>query len=259
MLRHLFEVGLDSREIIGTITVTASDTGERIANVSMTAILFNQTSEIFQFGKLSDENGIFEYTFFSLDPQPTFSDTAHWGLFEIRLNTTSPLIAPDDRGDLLNLVVDLSYVQVEESNSMLSPSSIAIIAIILLAAAGAVIQMRRKRSTIEEIQDIFTYTAELLAAGDEIREAIFNCYEDLCLVLMQNGFLRRDFETVREFEMAIRQALPISESALEALDQVFEEARYSSHEMGDSHKAAAQEALSNVVSEIQNMAEIPAR
>ena len=76
---------------------------------------------------------------------------------------------------------------------------------------------------------------------------------------MQNGFLRRDFETVREFEMAIRQALPIRESALEALDQVFEEARYSSHEMGDSHKAAAQEALSNVVSEIQNMAEIPAR
>ncbi len=253
------EVGLDSREIIGTITVTATDTGERIANVSMTALLFNQTSEIFQFGKLSDENGIFEYTFFSLEPLPTFSDTAHWGSFEIRLNTTSPLIAPDDRGDLLNLVVDLSYVQVAESNSMLSPSSIAIIAIILLAAAGAVIQMRRKQSTIEEIQDIFTYTAELLAAGDEIREAIFNCYEDLCLVLMQNGFLRRDFETVREFEMAIRQALPIRESALEALDQVFEEARYSSHEMGDSHKAAAQEALSNVVSEIQNMAEIPAR
>ena len=253
------QVGLDSREIIGTITVTATDTGERIANVSMTALLFNQTSEIFQFGKLSDENGIFEYTFFSLEPQPTFSDTAHWGSFEIRLNTTSPLIAPDDRGDLLNLVVDLSYVQLEESNSMLSPSSIAIIAIILLAAAGAVIQMRRKQSAIEEIQDIFTYTAELLAAGDEIREAIFNCYEDLCLVLMQNGFLRRDFETVREFEMAIRQALPIRESALEALDQVFEEARYSSHEMGDSHKAAAQEALSNVVSEIQNMAEIPAR
>ena len=52
---------------------------------------------------------------------------------------------------------------------------------------------------------------------------------------------------------------PTTESALEALDQVFEEARYSSHEMGDSHKAAAQQALSNVVSEIQNMAEIPAR
>ena len=175
------------------------------------------------------------------------------------LYTTSPLIAPDDRGDFLNLVVDFSYVQAAESNSIVSPSSVAIIAIILLAAAGAVIQMRRKRSTIEEIQDIFTYTADLLAAGDEIREAIFNCYEDLCLVLMQNGFLRRDFETVREFEMAIRQALPVSESALEALDQVFEEARYSSHEMGDSHKVAAQEALTNVVSEIQNMAEIPAR
>ena len=43
-----------------------------------------------------------------------------------------------------------------------------------------------------------------------------------------NGFLRRDFETVREFEMAIRKALPIGEDALVALDRIFEEARYSS-------------------------------
>ena len=36
---------------------------------------------------------------------------------------------------------------------------------------------------------------------------------------MRNGFLRRDFETVREFEMAIRKALPIGEDALVALDE----------------------------------------
>tara|TARA_B100001250_G_scaffold409695_1_gene434576 strand:- start:216 stop:2027 length:1812 start_codon:yes stop_codon:yes gene_type:complete len=253
-------IELNSRDIVGTVSVYADDTGEAISNVSITALLLNQTSELTQFGKLSDESGVFEYTFVSLEPLPTFSDTDHWGYFQIRLNTTSSLIAPDDRGDLLNVVVALTYEQADEAESaLLNPSSIAIIAIILLGAAGAVIQMRRKRTAIEEIQDIFAYTAELLAAGDEIREAIFNCYEDLCLVLMQNGFLRRDFETVREFEMAIRQALPISESALEALDSVFEEARYSSHEMGETHKASAQQALSNVVSEIQNMAEIPTR
>lgn len=93
-----------------------------------------------------------------------------------------------------------------------------------------------------------------------MREAIFQCYESLVHVLMGRGFLRRDFETVREFEMAIRSALPqLSEDALNALDNVFEEARYSRHEMGESHKANAQEALTRVVSELGQVIEIPNR
>ena len=36
----------------------------------------------------------------------------------------------------------------------------------------------------------------------------------------EEGFLRRDFETVREFEVAIRQALPIREEALVSPDRV---------------------------------------
>ena len=69
-----------------------------------------------------------------------------------------------------------------------------------------------------------------------MREAIFNCYEGLCSILMSRGFLRRDFETVREFEMAIRSALPISEQSLLSLDRIFEEARYSSHILGEPHR-----------------------
>ena len=112
----------------------------------------------------------------------------------------------------------------------------------------------------KEIADIFSYTAELLAAGDSMREAIFQCYESLVHVLMGRGFLRRDFETVREFEMAIRAALPqLSENALSALDNVFEEARYSRHEMGESHKANAQEALTRVVNELGQFTDIPNR
>ena len=77
---------------------------------------------------------------------------------------------------------------------------------------------------------------------------------------MGRGFLRRDFETVREFEMAIRSALPnISEESLSALDNVFEEARYSRHEMGESHKVKAQESLTRIVSEIGQSMDIPSR
>ena len=93
-----------------------------------------------------------------------------------------------------------------------------------------------------------------------MREAIFQCYESLIHVLLGRGFLRRDFETVREFEMAIRKALPgISEEALVGLDSIFEEARYSRHEMGEQHKRSAQEGLSRVVGEIESGMEIPNR
>jgi len=77
---------------------------------------------------------------------------------------------------------------------------------------------------------------------------------------MRRGFLRRDFETVREFEMAIRAALPnLSEESLSALDSVFEEARYSRHEMGQVHKTSAQEALTRVANEIGQIGDIPNR
>ena len=69
--------------------------------------------------------------------------------------------------------------------------------------------------------------------------------------LTRRGFLRRNFETVREFEMAIRGALPISEASLVSLDRIFEEARYSSHVLGDAHRDNAQLALSSVVDEIE--------
>ena len=92
-----------------------------------------------------------------------------------------------------------------------------------------------------------------------MREAIFQCYESMVHVLMGRGFLRRDFETVREFEMAIRSALPISEQSLLSLDRIFEEARYSSHILGEPHRESAQMALNSVLQEIDQLEDVPAR
>ena len=128
-----------------------------------------------------------------------------------------------------------------------------------LLAGSLVLFRRRKQAAIDELAGVFSYTAELLAAGDEVREAIFNCYESLCRILMRRGFLRRDFEPVREFELAIRNALPISEQALVALDRIFEEARDSSHVLGEPHRQNAQMALSTVLQEIDELQDIPER
>ena len=77
---------------------------------------------------------------------------------------------------------------------------------------------------------------------------------------MRRGFLRRGFETVREFELAIRLALPeISENSLVALDRIFEEARYSSHILGESDRKNAQHALSLVLNELEQLQDVPTR
>ena len=119
-------------------------------------------------------------------------------------------------------------------------------------ATGIVMYQRRKQSELmSEMAEVFEYTAELLAAGDSIREAIFNCYQNLCASLQTRGLLRRDFETVREFEVAIRQATPgISDDSLQALDNMFEMARYGREELGPQHQQSAQVALDKMISEL---------
>ena len=86
---------------------------------------------------------------------------------------------------------------------------LCVIMILVALTIGGVVIYRRSMANelLQEAAEVFAYTAELLAA-EIIRETIFTCYQNLCTVLQQNGFLRRDFETVREFEVAIRQAMP---------------------------------------------------
>ena len=150
----------------------------------------------------------------------------------------------------------------DSSGSLFGSATVAIGALLAAAAAlsiGAMLVNTRRKSAIKELASVFSQTAEMLASGDEYRKAIFLCYQNLCSVLMRRSFLRRNFETVREFESAIRQALPISEASLISLDRIFEEARYSSHVLGDSHRDNAQLALSSVIQEIEAIQEMPTR
>ena len=49
------------------------------------------------------------------------------------------------------------------------------------------------------------------------------------------------------------------EASLVSLERIFEEARYSSHVLGDAHRDNAQLALSSVVDEIEEIQDIPKR
>ncbi|MDP6562862.1 MAG: DUF4129 domain-containing protein, partial [Candidatus Thalassarchaeum sp.] len=259
-------VAEDQRLLSGSINVTALDTGQVVPDFPISTYLVNgscvnKDSPHFAVVGLTDQNGLFTYQFESFTGLPSFYNQTFWGGLRVCFATDSEFVDPINKTwpPMFRDGLDVEYEQ--QSGKAFGFSTILLAALLSLAllTGAAMLMRRRKQAAIDELAGVFSYTAELLAAGDEVREAIFNCYESLCQILMRRGFLRRDFETVREFELAIRNALPISEQALIALDRIFEEARYSSHVLGEPHRQNAQMALSTVLQEIDELQEVPER
>jgi hypothetical protein len=251
----------DDQEVIsGSITVTADDTLLGVDGIPITIYVEQNGSRLDEMIVVTDSSG---KALFEFNAEPPYGDASHYGEIDLKMTVSNP--------DGVLSQSSVSYFN-NKYGSGVSPDytysadaggppwwAYVLVLLVIAGATAFVLYQRRKAEASKSIAEIFSYTAELLAAGDSMREAIFNCYESLVHLLMTRGFLRRDFETVREFEMAIRSALPnISEESLISLDAVFEEARYSRHEMGESHKINAQEALTRVAAEI-NQIEIPNR
>ena len=254
------EINTGQRVIRGTVNATATDTGEPVKDLEMIAILSNETSPQSLITRFTNADGVFEYEFKSLSPLPPFSDIETWGTLSVSLDSDSEFIDSRSLTLLGKNGVNVVY-SIDDSDSILNSMLvwIGLTLVISLALIALTMYRRKEDSTMKELANIFNYAAEMLASGDEYRRAIFECYENLCLILKKRKFLRRDFETVREFEIAIRKALPISEESLISLDRVFEEARYSSHKLGELERQNAQLSLSSVLREIEELQEIPER
>ena len=253
-----------NNEVFGSITIIANDTGLGVPGVAVTYTLKNESN-----GQLAnpltvvtDPSGVAEFEFNS---DPPYGDYDRWGYVYVDAIINDPIISENSKEqfEILRTSDEFNPKYKFDEEEVEIPTWAYILMILAAIAIGAgVVYYRRKVSgeLLQEAAEVFAYTAELLAAGDSIREAIFNCYQGLCGVLQQNGFLRRDFETVREFEVAIRQAMPqISDDALLALDNMFEMARYSRDEMGAQHQQAAQLALDKMIQEISSLGGIPNR
>jgi len=245
---NVFDIVPGEQDLIaGTVTVTANDTGEPVEGFSVKVILANASvdefSEFDPFNaenKLTivdstDSNGMMSFAFGD-GYEPPLSDPGYRPMIlSIQANDErlSPLsnwaasafngtVGDGAFGEFVDPVPVVDYTPYIMGGLLVAG---------LLGFIGYRYMKSRRKDAVSQMGEIFSYTAELLASGDDVREKIFECYEKLCLVLMRHRYLRRDFETVREFEVAVRKALPINREALEALDRMFEEARYSKHEM----------------------------
>jgi hypothetical protein len=90
-------------------------------------------------------------------------------------------------------------------------------------------------------------------AGNVYAATIFRAYREMAHTLRAYGQLRRDSETFREFENAVREALPIDKDSLDDFLTVLEEARYSEHEIGEGEKDKAIDALRGVQTSIEKI------
>ncbi len=243
---------IDEREdVYGNISVSADDTGQPLDGISVILTLSNESGQLLTRTLITDEFGVAEII---LENTPPYSDSSSFGTVSIEISSDDARISNKSLVTLQARIPEALVYQSIEAEGESSPFVWAsLLALIALAAFGAFWYRKRKQDVLDEIASIFSYTAELLAHGDEVRESIFHCYEDLCRVLTKHGYLRRDFETVREFEMALRSALPIREDSLVELDNVFEEARYSRHELNAQDSLRAQSALEGVQSELVRM------
>lgn len=82
-------------------------------------------------------------------------------------------------------------------------------------------------------------TIQELEIGADVRTAILACYQRFCRLLGQRGIVEQEPMTPREIEGLAVGRLGVAGDRAEALTSLFEEARYSVHELGDRERERA--------------------
>tara|TARA_B100001758_G_scaffold37597_1_gene28842 strand:+ start:97 stop:1257 length:1161 start_codon:yes stop_codon:yes gene_type:complete len=145
----------------------------------------------------------------------------------------------------------------DQSDGIFTPSTIMAIIIVLLGAAIAGVMYYQRvvaRRQVEALRGILTDTMLQLQAANEYIAIIFDCYKQLVKHFRRHGFMKKVYETTREFESAVRGAFHmVPADQLDSFIAIFEEARYSDHEIGPSHRDRAIETL-NVIAQSLSMA-----
>ncbi len=141
-----------------------------------------------------------------------------------------------------------------ETQSFLSPQVGLMFVIILLAASivGTILYKRsQERRRVELLRGILADTMMQLQAANEYIAVIFNCYKQLVKHFRRYGWMKKVYETTREFEAAVMSAFyMVPANELAEFLSVFEEARYSDHSIGEGHRDRALHTLQAVTQSI---------
>ena len=104
----------------------------------------------------------------------------------------------------------------------------------------------------QEALGVVQKTVTTLRLNGDYREAILRCYRQMCEVLSNHGFNIGLQETAREFSENITHKLELGSDAIRGLTFLFEEARYSDHQIDDSKRAVALNQLETLERSLAN-------
>lgn len=127
------------------------------------------------------------------------------------------------------------------------------------AALGALYAAERRRKhrlpqpadVRAELADALDETLEDLRAEQDPRRAVIAAYARMERVLAKHGIPRRRFEAPNEYLARVLADLTQRSRAAERLTELFERARFSTHEIGPEAKEAAIEAVENLQAELE--------
>jgi len=124
------------------------------------------------------------------------------------------------------------------------------IAIGVFAIIIGVIMLFKKHQNEEKpnIEDIATKTIIKLKTDYDHRKTVINCYKQLCEWLSSKGVRKDSYQTPREFAIAAKDYIKMSPQSLYTLTQIFEKARYSTHEIDSDDRDKAITCLKEIVS-----------
>ena len=201
---------------------------------------------------ITNEQGIAEFTW-------TFpGDTCEGAVCEGRWRITahfpgSTYFATLDRN--ISHEVQLNTMAImDDMGGLISPQVGFALAILILAASiVGVLWYKRSldRKRIDLLRGILTDAMMELKVANEYIAVIFNCYKDLVTFFRKYGFMKKVYETTREFENAVRMAFSMVPSdQLDGFLAIFEEARYSDHSIGPTHRDRAIQTLQAITASI---------
>ncbi len=128
--------------------------------------------------------------------------------------------------------------------------------LVALIVVFALVLMMMLYNTATQKEDFLEDVLEALEEGervlyditltDDVREAIFKAYRRFLAVMDAYGYSKGEPATAREFASQVRKAISVDPESLNEFTTIFEEARYSDHEMSLAYRDRALVAFSSL-------------
>jgi len=239
LLRDRLDLAVENEEIIFSYEYRDDETGQWVVSD-----LNNKTR--------TNEQGVasFEWAFVgkSCDGNPC---DGNWRITAYYLG--SDRFAPSQE----NITHEISYKKADALSSQAwysTPGNLLTLAIVFMSIliAGAIYYQRvQQQRQVQALRGILTDAMMQLEASNEYIAAIFDCYKSLVKHFRKYGFMKKVYETAREFEAAVRAAFNmVPTDQLDNFLTIFEEARYSEHTIDATHRDRAMQTLGAITNSL---------